>query len=706
MTSSRDDGIFRTEHSANCPNCGQPHHYVEINFPIENDRGYWEVDCSQCKKLFIIELNNPRESSGKLRKLIKARYEEPFAGNRSIVAHDVLRHNIDLNLNAWRFNYSAAPLYECARDSSDLEGPAQKALRDELAGIVGAYGAALNFLLKGGPDHEYAVVRVPVKCSCGERHTATYYARLSMGTDDGPTSESDFLLADVSGAKLEQTLDGIVSKDDAMDLLEKLVIRWNLLAEQILVVSPFVGTTFMSAEKQLAIWEWLLGILDSDKSIFLTRGATWTAYKNAMEKNGVPVGVLEKFGLENKLVAVGARKQDFHAKFFAGISESRGEVMSGSANLVRGPSVENIGFRVMERTEFEERYLKRMNLKGPFPAPKKASKYWVLIDKGPKGWRSNSMVDAPYIDGPRVKPPPEGSPDFGPGHPISIDAAKRILDNAVDFLNGGLDLLLGDDLSSRTAKVAVISIQTAIELLAKYRLVLEVGLQSIVRGKLPAANLERVVSKGNFSTLGFGDVLDLVDVIEGLREDEKNLIKGLANLRNNLIHFSSEVTPQDIKLHCTHVLARALSMFALGLKRDAGEMDDYRRFLSEANFQRLINFAPYRAESVDAAYESLDTERVLKCYLCDCESFSLRASENYFCHCCGFGVISDAIAFADCDACGSISGVFYDPLNSTNEMHYGKCMDCMVKQWVWECPECRAVVSQLEKQARRACPSC
>lgn len=694
-------------HVANCPFCGQSHHYVEIRFPVENDLGYWEVECSQCNKRFIIELSNPLESGGNLRRQIKTRHEEPFAGDRAIVARDVLQHNINLNRNSWSFNYSAAPLYRCAKNSSNLEMLAKNDLQTNIAEIISAYGTAVNYLMKGGAKHDIALTRVPVTCSCGGKHTATFYTRLAMGTEDGPRSANDFLLADVSGAVMEETLDGIVSKDDAMDFLEKLVIRWNLLAEQIVIVSPFVGTTYMSNEKQLTIWNWLLGMLNAEKSIFLTRGATYTAYKQAMETGGIPVDLLEKFGLENKIVAMDVRKQDFHAKFFAAVSDRGCEVMSGSANLVRGPSVENIGFRLMDKAKFDERYLDRMNLKKPFPTPKAGPRHWVLIDKGQKGWRARPMFDSPYIDVPRPKRAPENTPDVGPGHSASIYAAERILDNAVDFLNGGLELLFAGNLSSQTAKVAVISIQTSVELLAKYRMVREAGLQSIVQGKLPSENLDRAVKEGNFSTLGFGKVLDLVGMIEGLTDDEKRLINELVNLRNDLVHFASEIDPESVKLSCVHILARVLSIFALGEARDVGEMEDYRRFLSEPNFKELINFGPYRAEAVDAALESLDTEKVLKCYMCGNESFCLRASENYFCHCCGFGVVSDAIAFASCDACGSVEAVFFDPLNTTNNMHYGKCMDCEVKQWVWECPDCGSVVSQVDGKARRACcPTC
>lgn len=214
------------------------------------------------------------------------------------------------------------------------------------------------------------------------------------------------------------------------------------------------------------------------------------------------------------------------------------------------------------------------------------------------------------------------------------------------------------------------------------------------------------MKEGNFSTLGFGEVLNLVDAMEGLCDDEKYIINELVYLRNDLVHFASEIETESVKLSCAHSLARVLSIFALGGARDEGEMRDYRRFLSESNFKDLINFEPYRAEAVDAAIESLDTEKILKCYLCGNESFCLRPSDTYFCHCCGFRANSDAIAFSDCSVCGAKERFCFDPLNTTNNMYYGRCMDCEVKQWAWECQDCGTVVSQIETKGRRTCPTC
>jgi hypothetical protein len=80
--------------------------------------------------------------------------------------------------------------------------------------------------------------------------------------------------------------------------------------------------------------------------------------------------------------------------------------------------------------------------------------------------------------------------------PKTEDAADLILANAIDFLNAGLSLLFSKGATSRKAKVAIVSIQTAIELLAKYRLVKERGLAAIVRGDIPTGSLDQAARIG------------------------------------------------------------------------------------------------------------------------------------------------------------------------------------------------------------------
>lgn len=282
------------------------------------------------------------------------------------VATEIAIYRLDLNRLALVYDLASCALYECPC-GQPLDELAYEQLRTEFDDIQREYVGRINYALKGNFNAYYVTVDVIFECPCSLSHTATLYTRFVIDPAKRPRLE-DYILADVSGVELGEVLDGIRSKTDAMDLLGKLLLRWNLLADQILVASPFVGHQYMSAVEQLTIWEWLLGLLDPQIAIFLTRSTTWKSYRKSLTDAGLPSDVLESFGLENKVVSAGQSKQAFHAKFYAGIAEDWSEVYSGSANLVRGPSIENTSFRLMSRELFDRRYIDQMKLKEPLPA--------------------------------------------------------------------------------------------------------------------------------------------------------------------------------------------------------------------------------------------------------------------------------------------------------------------------------------------------
>jgi hypothetical protein len=117
-------------------------------------------------------------------------------------------------------------------------------------------------------------------------------------------------------------------------------------------------------------------------------------------------------------------------------------------------------------------------------------------------------------------------------------------------------------------------------------------------------------------------------------------------------------------------------MFAAGQDRDVGEFQNYRRLLDENNFMALTSFDPYRAEAVEAASDSLDSESVFRCWERKEDALSLRNSVTYFCYCCGLTVVEECAMFADCMLCRKNNGIFYDPLNTTNGLFRGLCLFC------------------------------
>ncbi|MBB2803066.1 hypothetical protein [Xanthomonas arboricola] len=282
------------------------------------------------------------------------------------VAIEVAIYRLDLNRLALVYDLTSCALYECPC-GQPLDELAYEQLSTEFDDIQSEYTSHLHYAFKGHFNAHYVTVDVAFECPCGLFHKATLYTRFLIDPEKRPRLE-DYILADISGVELADVLDGVRSKTDAMDLLGKLLLRWNLLADQILVASPFVGHQYMSAGEQLTIWEWLLGLLDPQIAIFLTRSTTWKSYRKSLADAGLPLDVLENFGLENKVVSAGQSKQAFHAKFYAGIGDDWSEVYSGSANLVRGPSIENTSFRRMSRNSFDRRYIDQMKLKEPLPA--------------------------------------------------------------------------------------------------------------------------------------------------------------------------------------------------------------------------------------------------------------------------------------------------------------------------------------------------
>lgn len=374
---------------AKCPKCGQPHHYSEVTFPAVNDHGYWALDCENCSERFAIIIKNPRESGGNF--YVAERHEDEQPPPTLTVAKNVLGHNIDLNSVAPVFNYTATPLYVCSRSGANLEQAALAALTTEFTAVKAQYANAINLCMAGQtPDFAHVVIHIDVACACAGRHVATYYAPFLTNGDIQETS-ADYLLAGVSDVDLSDRLEGLFSKSDVMALFEKLVIRWSLTAKQILVAAPFVGHQYMTREDKMATWTWLLSLLAADRSVFITRPTTLSAYNAALEDvDGLNHAMLAEYGLENRIIAANMRKRDFHAKFFIGLDDDACEVLSGSANLVTGPSIENIAFRAMSAPDCKRKYIAPLNLTLPSAKPKG---HFALITKTKDGWRGANGVE-------------------------------------------------------------------------------------------------------------------------------------------------------------------------------------------------------------------------------------------------------------------------------------------------------------------------
>src|SRR3546814_446072 len=280
------------KHVANCPRCRMSHSYTDVRHPMVNDPGHWIVQCSGCNEPFcVIGLHDVFDSYG-TDMIILDRVEGHVLEVLDPVAQEVAQYNLDLNELLLSYAYDACPLYECAC-STPLDLSALEQLEREIEAVNMQYKSRIHYAIKGRFHTQYVVAKINFVCGCGAAHEATFYRPFIIDPEQGTLKATDFILADVSGAHLVNALDGIRSKDDAMDLLAKLVMRWNLLADQIMIASPFVGHQFLSKEKQMDIWKWLLSMLDDRITVFVTRSASWTVYREAMKEAEEPTSELQ-----------------------------------------------------------------------------------------------------------------------------------------------------------------------------------------------------------------------------------------------------------------------------------------------------------------------------------------------------------------------------------------------------------------------------
>lgn len=379
--------VKQTKHVAKCPFCGAPHQYVEVKFPIENDRGGWEVACHKCGKPFMISLRNPEESLARNLKILQ-RFDDDLGGYRGSAppATEVVEYSLDMNENRLCYDYTRSPIYRCTQSGKDVEKAAFGQLESYLSTVHDQFYDARNYILASRvPELDHVVVTVPVPCQCGSTHNAVFYFRLFLNDTPAP-SASEMLLANVDGASLEDELTGIYSKSFLMDALQKLIARWRLKFDQIVIASPFIAHQYMSKEEKLVVWEWLLGILDPQRTLFITRSNSYKDYKTALLDSGVDHDMLARFGLESRIIGASTKKQDFHAKVYVGVGETC-EILSGSANLVPGKSLENASFTTMDRGRVDARYLEPLGVVLP-PAPTRARHHLGIKQDGGK-WRAS-----------------------------------------------------------------------------------------------------------------------------------------------------------------------------------------------------------------------------------------------------------------------------------------------------------------------------
>lgn len=351
-----------------CPVCKTTTCVVTSYKEYCNDYGGVIIRLDKCNHLFPLPTPNPQDVRVKGGKVLDC-WDNDIPSNKEdilrkhgiendVVPLEILHFISDSEPEDLTYDFEAHSLFVDQINNVDYEQIAYRELRSYLVEIQRQYAAYLSIYLKGRQDHPkhiYLIINLP------DNNKAFFYRKFSEEINFKEKIEEN-ILADIKDFNLADSIDGTFSKSDSLSILRKCIQRWNIMFQRVLVVTPFVGHLYTKRADRFALWESLLNHLLPQKTTLLTKREALNKFKELLKENDLDLNLLNEFDLRIPVIEDSVKKQDFHAKFYAGISEDNTEVLSGSVNIVEGPSIENFSFKKLETHIFNERYLKNMKI--------------------------------------------------------------------------------------------------------------------------------------------------------------------------------------------------------------------------------------------------------------------------------------------------------------------------------------------------------
>lgn len=343
---------------------------IGFNIPALDDFGCMICECESCRGHFLIQVMNP-DFSNLSRGAVKtefffendARYNEAISSNKMI--SDKIHTSFNINSTSYKYDFSKHPLYMCRTCSAYLDDMAYSAASSNINIISDKYADYVNLSIAmlRGSDPEYAIFRMRFICTCGQTHVAFFYKNYRQ---EMSVNLDDLYLCNVLGScSLSDTIvSGVYSKDNIMAWLYKLLYRWQILFDRIYIISPFIGHQFQSQATLTDQWMNIISRLDRKKSYIVTRYGQKKVFEKAYEGNtGVKYQTLSDLGLGSDLIDDASQKGDFHAKIYCAVRAGGYECLSGSANIVGGPSKEVVHFNEgASHLDFYSRFLNPLGL--------------------------------------------------------------------------------------------------------------------------------------------------------------------------------------------------------------------------------------------------------------------------------------------------------------------------------------------------------
>jgi hypothetical protein len=347
-----------------------------------NDSGGWILECEKCHNTFPYPVKNPDDySSVDHGATILDSWDNEIPGDKQDV---IKKHNLEDFPEDFRFEnllYVETGEFEkpkfsdieeniffCPKCNTHIEPLVYSKLAHKLASINETIEGYMPYYLKGKwGDPDSIIIISDYKCSCDFETKIVLYKNFKeaeLPIED----EHELILIDVIGANLEATIDGIYNRDSCLQVLQKLLIRWQVYYNRVFLAVPFIGFDFKNRESQrVELWNWILKNTLPHKTTLLTRKATFKSFLEGSNNTGLDINLLKDYGLLNPTLDELTEKKalfktDFHAKFYAGFDRKSSEVLVGSFNIHEGGYVENIHFKKYEFGDFFLKYILKMNV--------------------------------------------------------------------------------------------------------------------------------------------------------------------------------------------------------------------------------------------------------------------------------------------------------------------------------------------------------
>ena len=352
--------------------CKEVFHVYENYVPGGiNDRGFIVLTCKRCGALTRVRMKNPSQYGYYDNFEIVSSWEDGETNEFENVplgqVADVMEYESPEGVLIRFHPYLECPFWACS--DVNLEMTAQcffvkfrENIEKKLYDFKQAYLAGQFY----AQDFRRCLVIQKYRIK-GREYQATWCKKI--GSERTMTSKG-FYLVDHDGN--EKLIDGVYSRDEMLGYLERSLMRWKLLANQVVVVTPFIGfdlkfSTEEDKKELIELWRLLNSLLDMNKTWFVTRMSSYSSLKKFQKEYEVPADVLKEWDLMSNLQKMFDNpktrvktKEQFHAKLYAGVFDDHVELFSGSYNVQTGKVLEQMSIRNMTKEMFKRNYLDKL----------------------------------------------------------------------------------------------------------------------------------------------------------------------------------------------------------------------------------------------------------------------------------------------------------------------------------------------------------